>query len=291
MKNKKVEIRATAMRIANLVIENFANMQLSDDFAIGDWIGRHSFPVPQNLNDWPIIDVDPLLDREMFYMPDDGSTPVIWPFAWGLILPYEDGYRIAFAKSVSPKEVRGKVKYVQKYMALYYYLSFDNHNRMSDRNGCCAIRCGRQWRYSPSASSNFACNTFDESARVFVDHIIGHALRSRYEWSAVFHFPSGLRLRFGCSAYGALQLFNDRMRDDLDSRRKALLHWVRRHWRNFEPSKKSSEVRQHLRGVTRIEWQGMTVDIYPSAYELDQVASTANDDKKQYYDILSARQS
>jgi hypothetical protein len=71
------------------------------------------------------------------------------------------------------------------------------------------------------------------------------------------------------SPRGCLSFFQDREIDPGRSRRAALRHWVRQHYRDVSDSGLAF-VREHLRGNTEFGWRGLAAEILVSAFDLEK---------------------
>lgn len=100
-----------------------------------------------------------------------------------------------------------------------------------------------------------------------------------YEWFAYIKddtMPIGLKIPIDPSF--SKKLFNKREKDGLTGRRKAICNFVREHYRIL-PSKTSEVerailIKKHFRGETKIRWRGLNVDIIPSKYDLNRIATS-----------------
>jgi len=244
-------VRGNAMRVVLAI----ANMHFNREVGAAPW----SDPDPR---DWDCIDVGPLLSPDSMFMPDENYNAV-WPVNISLALPgdHPGDFRLGHFKSLSPAEVRGVANRISSKMALAQ--SFDFIGGRYERGGAIISYIGKKWVHACHGHgvTHNGANDFDTAASVY----IGEALRQRYEWSAVFQFPSGVRIRFGTDAKGAQALFKDRDRS-AEGRRAPLLHWVRKHWR---VKRRVQEIPTHLRGRTTFAWCGLTTTISPAEYELE----------------------
>lgn len=264
----KIVMRAHAMRLANTL------SLLEMNFETG-WSKRRAtheakdFGEPPPLRLWPEIDMDTLLpeNSEMDILVDDGVAPAVWPIDTGAAFSFEGGIRVALTRTVKMSDVRGVARRIFPHNVATHSIDIDKYGKLSGWGGGYFGRCNKEWTCL-TRGGNYASFTTGDRTCFGASLMIGNALRHRYEWSSVFSFPNGLKLRFGCSARGALELFKDR--DNLDGgRRKALLHWVARHWRRTSDPEIARDVRKHLRGVTEINWRGQSVSIVPAEYEIE----------------------
>jgi hypothetical protein len=277
---EKMTLRATAMRAADALSR--INGDIDDGMKIVSAAGgkrkeySQFFTASLRPHDWPVIDADPLLfsleDESRFFLVDDGKEPACWPVSTGIVFPEMNGFtRIAMVQSIEPASVRGQARVFSKYMVRASSIDIGDGNRLIGTGSGVFARVGPKWVDAVGRDVKMPHHGVTPQSGQGIPVLMGHVLRQRYEWSAIFHFPTGLRLRFGCSAHGVLELFRDREKDLTLSRRAALLHWVRRHWRQrrFRQSDAATEVRQHLRGVTTVNWRGMDVTIVPAMFEVE----------------------
>jgi hypothetical protein len=285
IERSRLAIRIAAMRTADSLSRLYGA-----DPSIKTWSSKSGkmreydvVPVPLSPALWPVIDADTLTwhrdDPACFFMPDDGAEPALWPIKCGAVFSTGNGGGIlAIVETISLAEVRGRVRLFGRHMVKVASIEFDGGSRIVNSGSGILVRRGANWidARGPSVSMPHFGHS-QQPVSVMPSLIIGHALRQRYEWSSVFHFPTGLRLRFGCTADAVLDLFRDRDKRNGDDRRRALLHWVRRHWRKtrFTQSDASSEVRKHMRGQTVVNWRGMDVTIVPAMYDVETDASPA----------------
>ena len=283
-----IERNRLALRVAAMRTADSLSRLYGADQANKTWDNKSGFrnkerlwvSVPLTPASWPVLDADALTwdldDETSFLMPDDGAEPVIWPVKAGVVFPGDNGSgRIATVETVNPADVRGRVKLFGRHMIKSSTIDFDGGSRVTDYGSGYFIRRGGVWVDAMGGAVSMP--HFGHSSQkptTFPSLVIGHVLRQRYEWSSVFHFPTGLRLRFGCSAEAVLELYRDRDKPGGDARRRALLHWVRRHWRKtrFSQSDAVAEVRKHMRGETGLTWRGMDVTIVPAMYEVEAAA-------------------
>ncbi|MBW4089931.1 MAG: hypothetical protein HIU82_02310 [Proteobacteria bacterium] len=95
------------------------------------------------------------------------------------------------------------------------------------------------------------------------------ALTHRYEFSVWIGHHSGPRLRFLTDPEGVREIF--RLRDMLPgaSRRAALRHWVRSHFRQKRDTDAQAWIKRHLRGTTDFTWNGLRCRIQPPEFHED----------------------
>lgn len=95
---------------------------------------------------------------------------------------------------------------------------------------------------------------------------IGAELTYRQHWRVSIGVDSSPSVCFPTDPIGIRDVFRLRDIPPGKSRRAALTHWVREHWRKKrDPSASDlSKVREHLRGASEFSWNGLRCRIVPS---------------------------
>lgn len=262
--------RVHAMRIANTL----ARFQIPE--YCQRWIGNRNTQQRTECPDfkkWSFIDVDPLLGNVDEFLIDDGARAT-WPLDFAVAASFDDtslNWRATYCRTISGAEARrlGVRVFSQKMLAVEQITMFDG--RWSFGSGPVSL-IGKKWVEADRTNRDVIRDGQPVSPR-FGDMMAGIALRHRYEWSAIFSFPTGLNLRFGTTAQGALAIFKDRSRENDQLRRAPILHWVRQHWRRGQATGDTvREVRKHMRGKEHLIWHGIPVTLIPAEYEMEQIA-------------------
>jgi hypothetical protein len=99
-------------------------------------------------------------------------------------------------------------------------------------------------------------------------------LLDRYErWRVVMAYEDGPSLSLVTDPTGAQEVFRFRDLPAGQSRRTALRHWVKEHWRGHRQDPDLEVlVRKHLRGETRFTWHGLRVEIKVSPADQQKAA-------------------
>jgi hypothetical protein len=271
MLKDSVKMRARAMRLADVLsrVQISSQKDIEDNASKRRWKYDAFMPPPFNI--WPEINVDFLLpenkDQELLY-DDCAKGPAMWPLdhAQAMRSP-NGGIQLVLVKTILPKTLRGKARRLSQYNIAGYSIYLDADGGFEDYGSGFYGLFNKRWMHLLKGG-NYVSGCVAEPSYDGVRAIIGAAVAQRYQWSAVFSFENGIKLRFGCSARGALVLFKDRDKPEF-GRRKSLLHWVRKHWRQTSTLEESRAVRQHLRGITNFQWRGLQVSIIPAEYELE----------------------
>jgi hypothetical protein len=104
------------------------------------------------------------------------------------------------------------------------------------------------------------------------ERLLGLLFARRYNWMAKLSIGGAVdAIQIPTDASGARELFATRDKAPGDSRRTALLHWVRAHHRRSRVAVDSHDVAKHLRGATSFSWNGLGVELVPSEYDREVV--------------------
>lgn len=101
------------------------------------------------------------------------------------------------------------------------------------------------------------------------------AFSQRYQWMVRFRNGTGYSLRLPVHPFAIPELFKLRDKHPTWDRRKALKHWVSRHWRTIKAEDNwevLTYVRDHLRGQREFEWFGLDGKILIPQAELELLA-------------------
>ncbi len=179
-------------------------------------------------------------------------------------------FHLGHFRSVSPKEVRGKVA-----SAAPYYVEQCAGYVYDDGEywGAAAYLGwqGRCWRILPRFRDDHHATRVPEviSDRVRIAQSV--AFTKRWWWLATLRLDDGPALSLPTDPVGVQELFRLRDLPAGGTRRAALLHWVAEHWRKRRNDPHTEgRVRAHLRGATDFTWNGLSVKIAPSKADADK---------------------
>lgn len=100
-------------------------------------------------------------------------------------------------------------------------------------------------------------------------------LRERYDWNVAIGCGHGASFMIPVERQSAREVFRLRDIPDGAQRRAALIHFVTKHWRRKPSQKDDSDpdvlVREHLRGETKFNWNGLRCEIVPPAYDVERL--------------------
>lgn len=211
----------------------------------------------------------------------DDLADAVWPLDIGMIVRKEHGYFINRLVTTNPAEVRGRVRMILPRMAMMHGGHFDDDGSWWAQSipvGLSAdqwivLDAGMQTRdggsYIATRSTNAQLrDEINTTSRIST----GLALTKRYSWHVALglpEWPDGPRVLLATSPNGCLSFFKDREIGEGRSRRAALRHWVRQHYRDLDQSG-AAFVREHLRGHTEFGWRGLAAEILVSAYDLER---------------------
>jgi hypothetical protein len=241
-------------------------------------------------NDTPMLsrmrhlDVTHLLLGDEWFVLTDGTPDVLWPIscAFAMRTP-EDGWNFCSARSVSAKEVRGKISRPAQKMLMRSVVSMDRHGVTISMNEYASFLGGR-WisaTYKPTTRHHDSVRLMPNESVTHTHQafecVMGIALRQRYEWSVSLRTHDGPSFRFATDATGVREMLKERDKND-NNRRAALRHWVVSHWRQSRTDEESeSYVRQHLRGGEKFYWRGYEAEWMPSQFDIEQNKKLADE--------------
>ena len=225
-------------------------------------------------------------DGLAFLPPRDFDHPsAIWPIDQKLVTTSKDRgddnvrFQLTRVQTVTPKEVRSKVRILAQYMVRVTVGLLENFTGSYVAADTYYGWVGGSWR-----NLNFGGNMWvdgdsaplcqkDENA-LDMDQTIrlaqSSALTERYTWSVGFRYPGTLMVRFATDPTGAREAFRMRDVEDGRERRSALRNWVSAHWRQLRSDNdEETKVRTHLRGATSFGFGGFECQVVPSRYDED----------------------
>lgn len=179
-------------------------------------------------------------------------------------------FALARHRSVSPKEVRGKV-----ISAAPYYVESSAGFVYPDgeywgAGGYFGWR-GGQWRVLSTRLSSKAYLRDPEKTSYPIRIGQSVAFARRWWWLATLRLDGGPSISLPTDPIGAQEIFRLRDLPEGSSRRSALLHWVAEHWRKRRNDPHvEGLVRAHLRGATEFAWNGLSVKLAPSRADSDR---------------------
>jgi len=216
----------------------------------------------------------------------DPSDAPVWPMdvRWAFRVDSSgragaDGWMFKRVTTLRPQDWRGKLRYVLPRMVEHHEMFVPPNGHAESSIAPLAIT-GKTVSIAGSRNhpmSGFAmdhsqvyevtareANTRNEVFDVGLAH--GLELRREYLWSVLLGEEGIPRARFVTDILGIREAFRLREAPAGKSRRAALRHWVREHWRrqNRESAADRAWVRAHLRGATEFAWSGLRCRIEPS---------------------------
>lgn len=234
----------------------------------------------------------PLMSDEEMRQPKNWP---VWPLdiCYGTFYPEpepENGWHCARwqvqrLRTTTPKEWRGKAKLVSPWMAISTtsVITVDGKHRGVEVP--ISFAGGRWVSALPNSIvwSGDALNCHPEKMinrggdrhNRAMEMAFTMALVPRYHWCVDigFHGPA---VTFVTDPVGAREVFSLRDLPEGRSRRAALRHWVKEHWRKKRTDPLSvAAVREHLRGATQFSWNGLNCRIRPAAYDLERLAKAS----------------
>lgn len=207
-----------------------------------------------------------ILDSDIF----DAAWPIHSRILVRAASDSEDVCVLRALDSVSPREVRGRVRRLMPHMARYS----SAHIRPTGAGITTEVYYG----VKPDGSLVDISNVNDmDPARMSDAHMMmlrclaSLALYMEYSWSVdIRAIGSNFTMRIPTSSQGARKILSLRDVAPGHERRRALKHWVEAHTRRIakEDADHEVDVRSHLRGVTPFKWEDFEGAVRPSPYDL-----------------------
>jgi hypothetical protein len=241
-------------------------------------------------------------DDEFVLLGDNVLDQPVWPMDICVGSPMPNGLKEGWdegtwqfrrLKTLNPKEWRGRLlkmtpKMVDAYFLtttaagesvsarIAYGLAKDGAFELPTQHLGSSIYSGGI-KVVPFGSDPRASDIETSRANFLLRSAGGFSLRRRYLWSVLIGEGIGPRARFVTDPVGIKEVFRLRDIPPGAARRKALLHWVRAHWRkrrSITPDDRSW-IRQHLSGQWSYVWNGLRCQIEPSVDDLGLLTKTA----------------
>jgi len=111
---------------------------------------------------------------------------------------------------------------------------------------------------------------YDAQWSLLIQALIGVQFGQRYHWSVELGYAGLPQIRIPTDPVGAREVFRLRDLPEGASRRTALRHWVRSHWRRRSEGGDPVLVRDFLRGQTAFTWNGLRCSLRPSRFDLER---------------------
>lgn len=169
-------------------------------------------------------------------------------------------------RRMAPKDVRGKVTRLYPVVAEHTAAIVKKSGAYSSFRGFFA-HTANGWL---NVTSGYAQRTVVSGHALLLGAELGLQFNRRYEWTASFSL-GGPSVCLVTDPLGAREVFKLRDVPPGKQRRAAIKHWVAQHWRKSRvDASEEIRVRQHLRGATSFNWNGLRVDIKPSQIDLEK---------------------
>lgn len=190
----------------------------------------------------------------------------------------EHRFTIQKIRAVDAKYVRGRVTRLAKLMIEHTALLVMSNGRAYPTRDFIGyiggrwvqIACINEMRQHTPIPQNRAAN-MDDKWDGRIGCMICLQFYSRYEWVANVKIGSGPAIGFVTDPIGAREIFRLRDINPGKLRRAALRNWITEHWRKKrnDPNE-ATRVREHLRGNTKFNWNGLGVEIKPSRFDIER---------------------
>jgi hypothetical protein len=206
-------------------------------------------------------------DDRWWFDPLDCTPDLVWPLDVSTIADQNGVGEMSMQRfrSVEMKQVRGYATRFSPYM-VRADIGQTGRGKLLTAAGLMAWLGGRWVEASPSRNGNFSLGDgLNASMAVSI------AFRQRYEWAVALGLDGSPSVRFSTDPTGMKEAFRVRDLPEGRDRRDALINWVGDHWRqNRADPDVEVYVRKHLRGSESFSWKGMSAEIIPARFDLDQ---------------------
>lgn len=187
-------------------------------------------------------------------------------------MPASGGFSLQRHRRVPLKEVRGKFA-LQTGVVVESSTAVINPAATYESAKMLYEYRGGKW-ISVANHAGFRSGTFVAEEHHAIQMAMGIAFTRQYEWRVSLGWVGCPTISFVTDPVGAREVFRLRDLPNGRSRRSALRHWVREHWRRARrDGAEESKVRAHLRGATEFTWNGLACRIMPSADDLSKAGS------------------
>lgn len=175
-------------------------------------------------------------------------------------------------RAVNMKQVRGRVERPMPHMVEVVVSHLYENDTMSSAKMFAGWRAG-QWAHLQRTDTNgHRYGVPAEKLDTIIKMAQSVALTRRYTWEVTFRWEDGPGVVLSTDPVGVGEVFALRDIPEGRTRRSALRHWVREHWRRQGRSAPEVEtkVRAHLRGATEFTWGSLRCVLRPSLADLER---------------------
>ena len=239
--------------------------------------GIHVSRLSSTISNMVDLDVSHMvMDDDDFWLFKDCTPGVMWPIKVGFAGKTGAGvWNFVNARSVTPKEVRGRVNITSKNMLLFDTVALHPNGRVIGIPEVFAY-INNKWvsaeRTGPVRSNDYVGMAMPPDVKhssLKASAMLSLALRQRYEWSVSVREPSSASFRFSTDAQGVRAMVSERDKG-VNGRRSALRNWVVDHWRQSRSDTDSEiYVRKHLRGGEAFTWRGYECRWSPAMFDVE----------------------
>ncbi len=219
------------------------------------------------MNDVTTLDLDRPLDVAISFSTGDDMPMKMDD------LPYmkTKGLGLVRIRRISFREARalGAKRFFERtYELAAAHFEYDRDGVYTSKTVVLGENDGRNWHI---ANVGHGYDDMLRLASSFAKDACERQFTARFEWQVSLGYGDGGTLAFETDPIGAREIFRLRDIPNGASRRAALLHWVQEHWRK-KPSDpaEATKVREHLRGASNFEWNGLRCKIRPSDFDTEK---------------------
>ena len=173
-------------------------------------------------------------------------------------------------KRVAPKDVRGRVTRIMPYMLEMAIAGIwrDGKSLVSERRYFGSFDDDLWQCIGPTTAEMYGSTMTKPDATALIVATGLHFMRD-YDWGVHLGYAGYPTINFPTDPTGVLEVFRLRDIPEGKTRRSALLHWVKEHWRkNRDDPGALTRVQEHMRGQRTFVWNDLYCTIRPSPYDV-----------------------
>jgi hypothetical protein len=179
-------------------------------------------------------------------------------------------------KRVGPKDVRGRVTKVMPYMLETGVAGIwrDGKSLVSEQRYFGSFD-DDLWRcIGPTTAGMYGSAMVEVDSMALLASMNIHFLRD-YDWGVHLGYVGYPTINFPTDPTGVLEVFRLRDIPEGKTRRAALLHWVKEHWRQSRNDDAAlTRVKEHMRGQRTFVWNDLHCTIKPSPHDVRRLQAT-----------------
>ena len=277
-------------RLLDVTLEALAHLLAGADNRKGTMWPKASI---EAFDGFELFDNNAPVDDDVILLGQDAADAPVWPMdarmgGMSMTPGIKGAWLFKRYATLAPARWRGRLKITTPRMIEVHEQSIWPDGRASGSVAAYAVINGRavdaDTRNHPGGARRVHIGdihggrpkevyAYDITQEIAMAH--GIELRKEYRWSVLLGEEGIPRARFVTDPIGIREVFRLRDMPSGASRRAALRHWVRHHWRKKrDPGADDlAFVRAHMRGKLSFAWQGLSCQIEPSRDDMRRAAA------------------